>query len=134
MGFHLSPSKYDHSWRCSECSKELDAIPGRFKIYNSSQRTCSKECARARKTRLQGERRAERLGAAYGAPAEHLLPDPERSEVARRREQQQKGSMPWDEPRRPDGRPRAWLAPGSRKTSPKSARVTPRKSRPRRGA
>ena len=86
MGYHLSPSSYPRDWKCSECNKAIYAIAGRFKIYNNNQVTCGKDCALARKTRRQAERRAERQAALYGAPAANLMPSPDASEAAHKRE------------------------------------------------
>lgn len=86
MGYHLSPSNYDRNWTCSECSKPIAAIPGRFKIYNRNQLTCSKACAAARKVRLQAERRAKKQANNYGGRPAAFKPDPDRSASARRRE------------------------------------------------
>ncbi|HYD01805.1 MAG TPA: hypothetical protein VEB22_11315 [Phycisphaerales bacterium] len=87
MGFHLSPSNYDASWTCSECSKPIAAIAGKFKIYNRRQLTCSEACALARKTRRQAERRATKAAAAWGSSSiGSFMPSPDASKAARRRE------------------------------------------------
>jgi hypothetical protein len=86
MGFHLSPDSYDRKWTCSECGKPIAAIPGKFKIYNRRQLTCGPECALARKTRRQVDRRAKRKAAIYGGRPANFMPNASASESARRRE------------------------------------------------
>jgi hypothetical protein len=49
MGYELSGKQKP---ACEECGKH-------YTEYNSNDRVCSNECARARKTRLQRERRQE---------------------------------------------------------------------------
>lgn len=142
MGYHLSPSNYPRGWTCSECGKPLEEIaPGArgYRIYNNNQQTCSRECALARKTRKQAERRAERQAAIYGAPVANLMPDPERSEVARRREALQRESMPWDQRRvhrddRDDQELDEDLARGRRDAAANVASRNPPARRPRKSA
>jgi hypothetical protein len=92
MTFRLSASNHDTAWTCSECSKPITAIAAGF--YNRRQLTCGAECALSRKTRRQADRRAKRQADLYGAPVANLLPDPERSESARRRELYRRTSAP----------------------------------------
>jgi len=58
MGYQL---KAPYRARCSECDRPMVsvAIYPRLSptVWNRTQKTCSKQCARRRKTRLQLERR-----------------------------------------------------------------------------
>ncbi len=53
------------SWKCSECGSERTHGPRSGGIstlpFNFHQKTCSAKCARARKTRLQADRRQQRM-------------------------------------------------------------------------
>lgn len=53
--------------KCSECGEEF--IPYRDRMFDRLPVTCSKKCARTRKTRLQKQRRSTlRQVAAAGSP------------------------------------------------------------------